>query len=207
MNVAVLVQHHPERAALIEPLLRRLPRSAIVIPDPDPGSAVRSALRTYRACLEAIPERATHALVIQDDAWPCDRFPSRLRAAVAEHPDALLALFMPGSGAHHGAVTRAAKQGLPWTRVPPTWTPTVALVWTADRARQFLTWLDDNRYDPHNRHRGDDGPVGKFVARNRLRVMAPVPSLVQHPDVVPSLIGRRHAAGRNRARVASLFVG
>lgn len=205
LTVDVAVQHHPDRADLVERLLRAFDAPPRVVTDPDPDSPVRSALRTYVACLESVAADATHLLVIQDDAVVCDRFTERMHAAVAEHPDALVPLFVPGVGAHRTAVLQAQRRGERWARLPHMWTPTVATVWPVARAAEFLAWLTEHRYDPHGRHRGDDGPVGKWVQRSRVAVWAPVPSLVQHPDDTPSLIGRRAGYGRNRSRVAAVY--
>lgn len=205
MKLQVVVQHHPARAALVGPLLRRCPRGTVLIPDPDPDSAVRSPLRTYRACLEAVRQDATHLVVIQDDAMPVDRFSSRLRVAVEERPADVLVLFMPGAGAHRGAMLRAAHQGQRWTRVPRTWLPLVAVAWPVELAADFLRWMNGNGYADTNRHRADDGVAGRWAAKRRVTAWATVPSLVQHPDTSPSLIGRRHASGRNQARVAAVF--
>ena len=207
MNLDIAVQHHPDRAALVGRLLRGLkPRPRVVL-DPDPSSPVRSALRTYVACLESFDPDATHLLVLQDDTVVCPRFRSRAMAAIAEHPDDLTALFVPGAGIHRKVMVRAHQQGQPFAKLAHTWVPTVALVWPRHHAESFLSWLTANRYDPWNRHRGDDGPVGKWAQRHRVPVWGTVPSLVQHPDDTASLIGRRHSHGQNRSRVAAVYVG
>ena len=145
--------------------------------------------------------------MLQDDTWPCDRFPSRLRAAIEERPTDIVVLFMPGAGAHRGAVLRAAHRGHSWTQVPRTWLPVVAAAWPVELAADFLSWSDEHGYDDVIRHRADDGVVGRWAAKRRVSAWATVPSLVQHPDTSPSLIGRRHGNGRNQARVAAVFTG
>lgn len=204
MKLAIAVQHHPSRARLIPKLRRRLGVCEVVF-DPDPASPHRSALRTYVECLRSFPEDATHLLVIQDDAWPCRRFRTRAKAFVAEHEEHLCALFVPNTGLIGRVMRRAVANGETSCELPPrTWAPTVALVWPRDAAESFLAFVDE-RYDV-GRQRSDDGPVGAWRRRSRARVFAPVPSLVQHPDVVPSLMGRATAAhGRNRARVAVAY--
>lgn len=119
----------------------------------------------------------------------------------------MVALFVPGSGTHRRTMLLADRAGQPWARLSPTWIPTVALLWPADLARRFVGWVAERGYDPWGRDRGDDGFVGKFCAMNRIPVFAPVPSIVEHPDVEPSLIGRRAMGGKNRARVAAIFGG
>lgn len=167
---------------------------------------MKSPLRTYLACLRAFPrENATHLLIVQDDAWPCDDFRPQAEAFIEAHPDAMCALFMPGSGAPGAAVRRALKRSLREATLPITWTPTVALSWPQEAAQSFLGFA--SQYDP-NVTRGDDGPVGHWRLTSRWPVVAPIPSLVQHPDVEPSLFRPGKAArGRNRARIAAAFEG
>lgn len=200
MKLSVAVQHHPLRAHLIEPLVARLGPCEVVT-DPDPDSPVRSALRTYLLCLSQTPDEATHRLIVQDDAWPCDDFRARAEAAIAEHPDELTALFVPGVGAPGDAVKLAVRRSQPFTRLPVAWTPTVALSWPAAHARAFVEFAA-TAFD--HRHQGDDGPVGKYRREAAVHCWAPVPSLVEHPDVEPSLFRRMPGqAGRNRARIAA----
>jgi hypothetical protein len=202
VNVSVAVQHHPARAHLIDRLVERL-GGAEVVTDPDPDG-VRSPYRTYVEALRRTPPGATHRLIVQDDAEPADGFRPRMLDAVATHPDRLVALFVPGSPPHRAAVLRAQKAGQSWVTLPPTWVPTVALCWPVEMVALFLAWAD-TKYPDGTKRMGDDGPVGKWAQTIRTRAVAPIPSLVQHPDVEPSLIGRRAAGGANRARVAVAF--
>lgn len=202
--MSVCVQHHPARAHLLDALVEALDGCEVVV-DPDPDSPYRSPYRTYMEALRRTPVDATHRLIVQDDAVPCAGFTGRMLAAVEEKPDVLVALFTPGAPSHRTPVVRALAAGERWALLRPTWVPTVALVWPAALIPRFVAWADD-RYAGSVRE-GDDGPVGKWAARNHLRAWATVPSLIEHPDVEPSLIGRKHRAGANRARVAASFVG
>lgn len=202
LNVSVAIQHHPDRAHLIPALVEALGGSEIV-EDPDPASSLRSPYRTYTEALRRTPGDATHRLVVQDDATVVERFRKRMLAAVAEQPDRLIALFVPGAPPHRAAVLRAVKAEETWVTLPPTWIPAVALVWPVGHAARFLAWADA-KYDA-SRRGGDDGPIGIWAQSVRERAVAPIPSLVQHEDVHPSLIGRKAQAGVNRARVAAVF--
>jgi hypothetical protein len=204
VSVLVRVQHHPARASLVAPLLARLPASTEVVVDPDPESPVRSPLRTYvEALRRPVPDDVTHVLVVQDDAWPVDDFEARMLDALDRIPPGLVAFFVPGTNAHGRAQRAAARRGQPYVRLVSTWVPTVALAWPVGRARSFVEFVAA-KYDVE-RQRGDDAPVGVFRSRHRVDAWASVPSLVEHPDVVPSLIGRRNSAGRDRARVAAVL--
>lgn len=145
----------------------------------------------------------THVLVVQDDAWPCFDFENRMLRAVEEKPDALVVLFAPGAGQHRRTMTLAHRAGDRWARLRSTWVPTVALVWPVEHARAFVEFVP-SRYDPWTKHRGDDAPVGYWAGRAKADVWATVPSLVEHPDVEPSLIGRPNSGGNNRARIAAI---
>lgn len=205
MRVAVAVQHHPSRAELIPPLLERLGGPVDVVADPDPDGRP-SALRTYLPCLTGHPASATHVVVVQDDAWPCEAFLERAGAALAARPDALVAFSVQGAGTPGRAVLAAHRRGESWARLPAQkrgWVPTIALGWPVDHAAAFVAFALD-RYPTD--YQGDDAPVGAYAYQRRVEVWATVPSLVEHPDVVPSLIpGRRASAGRNRARVAAVM--
>lgn len=170
--------------------------------DPEPDSPHRSPYRTYTEALRRTPADATHRLIVQDDAEACDGFRPRMLKAVEEHPADLIAFFVPGAPPHRAAVLRAQKAGDRWVTLPPTWIPTVALCWTAEQAQAFLAWADA-KYPDGIRRAGDDGPVGKWAQTAHVRARGPIPSLIQHPDREPSLIGRKAQAGANRARVAA----
>lgn len=205
---SICIQHHPSRAALLPPLLAMLP-DVEVVTDPEPD-AHPCPLRCYLECLARTPEDATHRVVIQDDAILCDSFMPRMMAVLAERPDALVPLFVPGSSPHLGQVNAARAKGEDWAWLIPAWVPTVALAWPADLAARFWEVEMGKRGTLAGQRRcGDDGPVGSWVQRTkpRVNVWAPLPSLVDHPDVVESLIGRKAAAGKNPARVAAFFTG
>lgn len=173
-----------------------------VITDPEPDGP-RSPIRTYLAALRAMPERATHLLVIQDDVRPCILFRERAAAAIAEHTGSLVTLFLAGAPHRSAqAARRAHRLGDPWIRMDARdWTPTVALAWPRALRDKFLRFLLDR---PQLVRVGDDNVVGEFVRAHGLEVWAAVPSLVEHPDVEPSLIGRKAGHGANRMRVAAV---
>jgi hypothetical protein len=199
VNLSVCVQHHPARAHLIPQLVDRLGGNVEVVTDPDPDNPQASPLRCYLECLRRTPAAATHRVVVQDDAYPADDFQARLAALVGERPDDMLALFVPGASPHRGVMMGA--------RLVTSWVPTVALVWPVARAAEFVAAEAEKVSTPRRPRTGDDGPVGKWATAGRVAVWAPVPSIVEHPDVEPSLIGRKAMAGRNRMRVAAFYDG
>jgi hypothetical protein len=128
-------------------------------------------------------------------------------SAVEERPEDLIAFFTPGCAPHREHILKAHKRGEQFARLHSRWYPTVATCWPAGKASDFAGWAVGElgtmrRGEPF---RGDDGPLGTWCAQRRVDVWATVPSLVEHPDVEPSLIGRPNRAGKNRARVAAVF--
>jgi len=101
------------------------------------------------------------------------------------------------------SVLRAAKAGERWALIGAgAWVPVVATSWPTALIPDFLEFAEQPRFA---RLRSDDELLKRFVGAKRLQCWAPVPSLVQHPDVVESLIGRKHGAGAIKWRVAALL--
>jgi hypothetical protein len=150
------------------------------------------------------PDHATHRIVLQDDCWPCTNFRERAEAAISDHPRSLIAFFVPGSpGGGRNRVLRASKMHEPYAPIGlGGWIPAVAVAWPVERALQFVSYVEGS---PRRHTRADDRAISVYARGHRVEVVATVPSLVQHPDVEPSLIGRRASGGRNPARVAALF--
>lgn len=212
MNLSVAVQHHPRRAALLPQLADRLGDHEVVL-DPEPDRLYGSALGTYLECLRRTPSWATHRLIVQDDAIPCQGFRDRAEAAIAEHPDELVALFVPGRTLLRRLMLDEHRRGGRWVQLPQSlnWTPLVALAWPASQARAFVPAGEQVIADRAARGlttHADDPYVGAWRKRLKLPVWATVPCLVQHPDETQSLYRPtlKPSAGANRSRVAALFV-
>lgn len=203
--ISVAIQHHPARAEILPRLISRLtPLSVQVIRDPQP-EARRDPWRTYRHVLETTPEWATHRVVIQDDAAPCRRFPELLRAAIAARPDRMLCLCVCGRPSHTAhAVLRAGSKGDAWIVLHRNqWVPCIGLVWPTRLIGAALAWIDGQHW-PRD-FIADDEIIGRVARGLREHVLATVPSLVQHEDIVPSLAGKQARAGKDAGRVAALF--
>ncbi len=202
LALSICVQHHPSRAHLLQSLLERLPGLEIVT-DPDPDGKP-NPLRTYLECLRQTPEFATHRLILQDDCWPCRDLRVKAEVALTERPDSIVLFFVPGSpGGGMNSVLRAAKDQERWALIGAGgWVPVVATAWPSTLIPDFLEFAKQRRFA---RLRSDDELVKRYVGTKRLPVWATVPSLVEHPDVVPSLIGRKHGAGSIKWRVAAMF--
>jgi hypothetical protein len=165
--------------------------------DPNP-------LRNYLRCLEDIPNGATHVLVIQDDALPCLGFGQMMNKAVAERPDDVLSFFVGDlKGPSLKAFRTAQMKGERWALLPrpSKVVHVVALVWPRELAAEFLVWYEETKHKiPHPMpHRSDDMVVSYWIKTGhpRREVWATVPSLVEHPDDLPSVCQRNERSGRH----------
>lgn len=205
--LSVGIQHHPSRAELLPELLRLLePLLVDVVSDPEPDAAP-STWRTYEAALLATPAGATHRLVIQDDAEPCDHLAEAVTAAVAARPDQLLVLCVCGQPVETAREMReAAAEGRPWAELlGQRWVPTIALVWPVGLIADGLAYMAGQRWRPDF---ADDERIGRICQGLHVFPVATVPSLVDHPDRVPSVMDKWPAGyGKNPDRVAVIPMG
>lgn len=210
MTVHFAVQAHPFRAELAQEIAAEM--GGVVVFDPEPEGVPRSAWRCYRAVVEHGIERArtrgiTHLVVVQDDVTLCTNFAEAVRRAVAARPDRLIALFVAGQPRTHvQAVWNAATRDLPWARLTnDKWFPVVAAVWPVALLQPLLDFVDAQTWPPN--FRADDEIVGRFMRSYEIDALATVPSLVQHEDMIPSMLGKRARNGEDPTRVACCFVG
>jgi hypothetical protein len=164
-------------------------------------------LAGYRLCLTDIPD-CSHLLVIQDDTTVVPNFVPALGEIAAANPDTPVCLFLsrlPRDAAT--AAQRAVQQGKRYVTLGiRSFMPVVAVLWPRHKAVEFMEWAEANPYFPGNREpRSDDGMCGRWKMSCREIVKATVPSLVEHPDMEPSLIGKRTAWGKDRGRVAQFL--
>ncbi len=164
----------------------------------------------YKACLQKIPKNSTHLLVIQDDAYPCDNFAPALKAVAAAHPTYPVCLFLARLPREASArAEQAMRRNRTQRYVQLAWRnfmPVVAVLWPRQKAVEFLEWADQNPILPGQPEpRSDDAMAGVWKMRERQTVYATVPSLVEHPDMEPSLIGKRASWGKDRNRCAAFF--
>lgn len=203
VRLSVAIQSHPRRAAQASDLAARLsPLPVEIVNDPDPNARLASPWRTYQLALDSTPDWATHRLVIQDDATPCEGFAEAAPLAVAARPNACIAFFhggRPRDNLHKIDAALRARQPLVRLSIQK-WVPVIALSWPREIICPCLCWTYEQ--DWPEAFRADDEIVGHALRAHGVEVWATVPSLVEHEDVLPSLIGRKAWAGRDRARVA-----
>jgi hypothetical protein len=206
MNLSVAIQTHPLRAEMAAELAALIPGSELAVdPDPSPESPP-SPWRTYRHALERTPAGATHRLIVQDDVAPCPHFLEAVEAAVAARPGRMLSFFVGGNPAEASrAVYQACDRGESWAELSNmNWCPVIALAWPAAFVAPFLAFVDAQ--DWPDAFRSDDEIVGRWLRHSGKLALASVPSLVEHPDVVPSLIGLRARGGEDPGRVAACLI-
>jgi hypothetical protein len=206
-----VIQAHPARTDLLSRLREGLaPLDVQVVCDEGEGKP--DPWRGYRLCLAAaVASARPHVLVVQDDAIPCFDFACHLNCAIAERPDAVLVLFLaaqPRLTSLAADRARAAREAFAPLH-PRDWMPAVAVCYPLAVAERILAWTDAVA----GRHsRSDDHMLGRWhreqARQAGVQVLVTVPSLVQHPDDVPSLIGNGNGShGRNPSRVARHWDG
>lgn len=213
-----IIQHHPTRRDLVRRLTGSLDGFRVEVVESERRNPP-SPWATYRRCLERACELAcdgyTHATIIQDDAIVCRAFAQELDAAIADLPDAVLVLFLASSPTSLADLARSSRSlradyaKLPPPRlIPPTmFLPAVAVTWPMDAIADVLDWQE--KYAGVTR-RSDDHMLGRWAAdeHRSATIAVTVPSLVQHPDDVYSLVGNGAGArGRNPSRSALFFAG
>jgi hypothetical protein len=190
---------------LIPELLRRIEGIPfeIIEDEGDPPSPWRG----YQKCLRN-PPQTTHLLIVQDDSLPVPGFVSAVHQIAEANPDTPVCLFLarlPRDASAQAA--RAIKQNRRYVQLGlRSFMPVVAVLWPTYKAAEFLAWADENPTLPGQREpRSDDAMGGVWKIRTRQVVKACVPSIVEHPDTTPSLIGKRAAWGVDKGRVAFLL--
>lgn len=203
VKLHLTIQAHPSRTEMAVSLADDIGASITWDPDPD---GFPSAWRTYRHALESRPTGITNLGIIQDDATPCRGFTKAVSRAVRARPDRLIALFVSGQARDHAAELWAAgKRGDDWALLrSDRWFPAVATVWPVTLIEPFLAFVDEQNWPVQ--FRADDEIIGRFLRHARIDALATVPSLVQHDDMVPSLLGKRARYGDDPGRMVSCGV-
>lgn len=206
IRLQICVQHDPRRAGLLPPLLAELGPRAKVIVDPGADEPTRSPWRCYAACLRSLQPNATHLAVIQDDAQVCRDFVAALPILIAAHPATPICLFVPGVGNNARKILDACYRESRWAELDPNeFTPVVGMIWPRDHVASILEWTEQKKLPPSRR--ADDSVIGEWARTTRTRVLACVPSLIEHPDQVVSLVGTAHWGGASPTRVACCWLG
>lgn len=186
------IQAHPARSHLWGPL-----QDAIGLPtevsvhSSDPPSPWAG----YKQCLSEIPD-CSHLVVVQDDAQVCRNFGATVTKIAERHPSTPVVLFLaknPVRTARDAA--KAIKHGQRYVTVfIREFLPMVGVLWPREKALEFMEWAETGKLPGGHGARSDDAVAGRWMIQTRQRVLATVPSIVQHPGMEPSVKGTANAA-------------
>jgi hypothetical protein len=175
---------HPQRRARAEHLVHTAPKlHATLVTDPRPEGPA-TTLRTAICAWAAVPDDATHHLVLQDDIELDANFARSVGNAIATMPDSALAFFTEWGSRTSNMVRVAALTGHRWVEVVDQYVPTQALVLPADIARGFAEYAarEGREADP------DDETMARYLWSTGVPAYVCAPNLVEHLDL-PSLVG------------------
>lgn len=194
VSIGISIMYHPSRRDDVEQIRQAcLPLIAVPVEDPDPAG-IPSPIRTAKKAWATMASRVTHHLVLQDDVALAPDFASRLQTLVERFPDRPVALYIGDSSSFNSFQARlAALAGQSWTNlVPWEWVPTLGLVMPRELAADLAAFL----YAFDDAYIADDEAVREFCAWRRLRLVAPIPHLVDHVRGEVSLVGNAHHGPR-----------
>jgi len=187
-KLSVAIMTHPARLSAAQMLADRIADLSpeLVVDSHPTGSTIENSIRSWNA----VADDATHHLVLQDDCVVTDDFGPAVHAAIAEQPDAAVALFATWSSRTSNMVRIAALRGFRWAEVCDVYLPCVALVLPAPVARSFSR----NTFGPHHIH--DDFALAEHVDRQGVRALVHIPNLVQHAEI-PTVAGNHVGTRRS----------
>jgi hypothetical protein len=167
-------------------------------------------MRGYLLSLAGLPAEG-HVCVLQDDAIVCRNFVPTLERIAEARPDSVVSLFL--SKAPRRTYNRASvvfgKSRYVETN-PADLVHVVGVLWPVAKAQSFVDWVE---HSP--KHRGadfspsDDANVSRWKRNTRETVLCTVPSIVQHPDDVPSIVNahKQSRIGTDSGRTAGYWIG
>jgi hypothetical protein len=198
VRLSAVVMTHPRRREAALALRRRHPGLDLaVVEDPRPDGPP-SALRTARPAWRAVPDDASHHLVVQDDMELVAGFAEHARTAARAMPGRILCFFTEWGSRTSHALRLAAVAGASWVPVLDPYVPTNALLLPADVARALASAaeaVDDSV--------PDDVFLLRYVQEHDLVPYVSVPNLAEQTPA-RSLVGNDLILG---PRPSALFGG
>lgn len=197
--ISVAVMAHRKREGFVAELVEALDCDPVVVWDRH-----NDRRETGRRALLSYDPDATHHLVIQDDAIPCEDLVAGLTQAIAhtgEHPIGLyFGATAPNRVTNTLIAAAATSDGAAWIKMPgPVWG--VGIVLPTHHIEEMVAYTDERRA-----LKNYDTPIWRWYENKRgLDCMYTWPSLVDHRDAgeSPSLVPGR----TSRGRVAYEFLG
>ncbi|MFD6473401.1 hypothetical protein ACFRMO_00095 [Streptomyces anulatus] len=194
LSLSVVVMTHPARLDMAEELARSLaPWPVEVVVDPRPHEGP-STLRTSVEAWAAVPEGATHHMVLQDDVIPVPGFIERVHQEILRAGDRGVAYCADWSS-RNGAVSRmGAVVGAHAVETVPDYVPCVALSLPRSAAEGYARFAREwpDRTD------ADDVVMLRYTEAAGVVVQLALPHLVAH-EQLPSLAGNDAKGQRNSA--------
>jgi hypothetical protein len=147
--------------------------------------------------------------VLQDDTVACRNLPAALDLIAAARPNEIIALFMASLPRRTAVESMQVIGRQRYVAVHPLdFVPVVATLWPVAKAQALLEWVEEDRRRIQGRaFVSDDAVVTRWAKMTRERAICTLPSLVQHPDDVPSTITTRNRGGLDKGRVALHWIG
>lgn len=149
--------------------------------------------------------------MIQDDTLACRNFDLALERIAAANPSTIVSLFLSKQPrrTYNMASLRYGKSRYVDVHLQDL-VHVVGTLWPVERARAFLTWVDENpkRVVSVGNRTSDDALLTRWMSLTRERIRVTVPSLIQHPDDVPSIVNsHRVKYGADSGRTAAYWIG
>jgi hypothetical protein len=148
--------------------------------------------------------------VIQDDTLVCRNFLPALERIAEANPTTPVSLFFSTAAQrNYRASLKLRNRSRYISNHSQDVVHVVGILWPHQRAREFLTWVDEN---PERLHLGrvvisDDATVTRWMKFGN-PIRCTVPNLVEHPDDVPSIVNvSRVKNGEDSGRVAAWWIG
>lgn len=138
----------------------------------------------------------------------CRNFAATVTRVVELQPDVPISLFMSRlPDVDYKRALQEMKRGkkLMALRGGRRFIHAIAIVWPIEQARSFLEFTQTQRLPGAQPPRSDDAAIGHWSVMTRQQVFACLPSIVNHPDEVDSVIGKRAMWGKDKARTAAYF--
>lgn len=201
VRLMLAVVGHQQRRTMLETLAEQLHPEVVEVDT----STDRSEAREWNVHAGAIQaalnsaDDATHLVLLQDDARPVPDFRAHAAAAITAQPDAIVSFYLGTDHRHQlqHLVTRATRHadqiGAAWIRSRMLHHG-VAVAYPLAVLPELLTWCA-TRSQPY------DNRVGLFARQASIPVMYTWPSLVDHDDSAPVILGRDRPAPRRAHRV------
>ena len=167
-------------------------------------------MRGYMKCLELLPELG-HVCVLQDDTIPCINFVPALELIAAANPDTPVSLFLSKTPrrTYNLSLLRSGKSRYVTVHQQDL-VHVVALLWPVHKAQEFVDWINENpkRIRGDQLSTSDDANVSRWMQLTKQQIRCTVPSIVQHPDDVPSIVNQTKVrGGADAGRTAAHWIG